>query len=89
MMREIENKAGEVFVWIGPASDDSDVVIEKFVSIGQKSIEAEIEDFRAADMATWLEPGGDERVRLIIAQLNELPTEEESVLFYQSIIPFL
>ena len=49
--------------------------MEKLESIGQKVTESMIEDFRAADMATWLGPDGDERARKIKAPLNELRAE--------------
>jgi len=90
MMAKIYESSVEVLVWLGPAdtSNESDVAMEKFESIGSKAIDAGIQDFRAADMANWFEPGGDERVCRIKAPLNELAVQEGLGLFHQSMVPF-
>jgi hypothetical protein len=88
MMGKIYKSCVEVLAWLGPADDESDTAMEKFESIGNKAIEAGIQDFRAADMANWFEPGGDERVCRIKVTLNELAVQEGRGLYHQSMIPF-
>ncbi|KAL5326424.1 hypothetical protein ACEPPN_004109 [Leptodophora sp. 'Broadleaf-Isolate-01'] len=87
-MAKIYESSVEVLDWLGPADDESDTAMEKFESVGNKAIATGIQDFRAADMANWYEPGGDERVCRIKAPLNELAVQEGLGLFDQSMVPF-
>ena len=88
MMAKIYKSCVDVLAWLGPADEESDTAMEKFESIGNKAIEAGIQDFRAADMANWFEPGGDERVCRIKVTLNELAVKEGLGLFHHSMVPF-
>lgn len=74
--------------WLRPADNESNTVIEKFESIGNKAIKAGIQDFRAANITNWFEPGENKRVYKIKVTLNKLAIQERQGLYYQLIIPF-
>jgi Heterokaryon incompatibility protein (HET) len=88
MMCEIYKKAFGALVWLGLPKDGSDAAMEKFANIGKKAIEAGIQEFRAADMPKWFEPGGDERVLKIKGPLNELAAKEGLGVFHPAMVPF-
>ena len=48
MMGKVYESSVEVFDWLGPAKDDSDIAMDLFENMGKKAIEAGIQDFRAS-----------------------------------------
>ena len=87
MMAKIYERSIEVLVWLGPAEDGSDAAVEKLEDIGEKTIRAGIQDFRATDIPNWLNPDVDERLQRLKTSLGGLAEREGLELFHPALIP--
>lgn len=87
MMAKIYERSTGVLVWLGPAADDSDAAMEKLRDIGEKAIDAGMQDFRATDMPNWFNPDLDEPLRTLKASLDGLAEREGLEIFHPALIP--
>ena len=87
MMAKIYERSFGVTVWLGPAADESDAAMEKIRDIGEKAIDAGMQDFRASDMPNWFDPDLDERLQRLKTSLDGLAEREGLEIFHPALIP--
>ena len=87
MMAKIYERSMGVLVWLGPAADESDAAMEKLRDIGEKAIDAGMQDFRTTDMPNWLDPDLDERLQRLKTSLDGLAEREGLETFHPALIP--
>jgi hypothetical protein len=71
-MKSIYEKAASVFVWLGPALDDSDLAMDILDTIGQAAQQAGILNLRRADFAILNKSDPNDYLFPIWTALNEL-----------------
>ena len=87
MMAKIYEKSVGVLVWLGPAADESDAAMEKLRDIGEKAIDAGMQDFRATDMPNWFNPDLEDRLQRLKTSLDGLADRESLEIFHPALIP--
>lgn len=87
MMTKIYERSIGVLVWLGPAADESDAAMEKLKDIGEKAIDAGMQEFCATDMPNWFSPDLDERLQRLKTSLDGLAEREGLEIFHPALIP--
>lgn len=87
MMTKIYENSVEVLVWLGPVEDESYAAMEKLRDIGEKAIDAGMQDFRATDMPHWFDPDLDERLNRLRTSLDGIAEREGLEIFHPALVP--
>ena len=87
MMAKIYEKSVGVLVWLGPVADESDAAMEKLRDIGEKAIDAGMQDFRTTDMPNWFNSDLEDRLQRLKTSLDGLAEREGLEIFHPALIP--
>jgi hypothetical protein len=88
MMRTIYEKALSVSVWLGPAEDDSDAVMDLLNNIGAQALEAGILNLRLEDLSSWFTIDRNEHLDALRTRLSDLAEKAGWGILQPALRPF-